>query len=616
MKPFCMDCILKIFRTFFVVLFFGISIFVVANFTSCASTGYPTGGPRDEDPPYLTSSVPTENSLNFKGDKIRLEFNELIEVSDIFQKLMVSPPVNEQPVVSARGSAILVEFNEELQPNTTYTIDFADAIKDLNEGNILEDFRFSFSTGEIIDSFQISGHLYDAEDLSPVGGALVMVHSNHSDTAFKKMVPVRLTKSNSQGYFSIQNLAQGEYRLYALEDANRNFKFDQRGERIAFHSELISPYIGKHQYIDSISTDSAVIVYKDAFLPDSLCLFLFEEENTNQYIVDYERKTRNKVDFHFNLPLLEKPGIKLVEKDLPDWYIYEHSFQHDSITLWLTDSVLIENDSLLLQLKYPILGSLGQDSIKTDTLNAYFFDTGRTRSDRGKDDEEEKQLPALSIQGLKSSLEILERLSFSFPSPIKKIDNEGINLYRMEDTIPYPVEFNLVQDPIKIRQFAIDFEREADSRYLLKIDSATISDIYGSTIDSVHQVFLIKPEDSYGIFYIEVEEPVETWLIQLLDRQGKVVRQTAVPSGGKVAFRFLRPADYFIRIVDDINANGKWDTGDFDKGIQPEKLYYFPDMINIRANWHRYISWDPLQFDIYDFVERHRGSPASQKSRR
>jgi hypothetical protein len=210
----------------------------------CASTGYPGGGPRDEDPPFMVGSTPSENALGFKGDEIRIEFNELVQVKDIFQKLMVSPPVNEQPQVTARGRDLLVKFTEELQPNTTYTLDFADAISDNNEGNVLQDFRFSFSTGEIIDSLQISGFLFDAENLAPVANALVMVHKNHADSAFIKQVPIRVTKSNTEGRFTISNLAPGEYRIFALEDANRNFRYDQPGEKNCMAFRTYFPVCG------------------------------------------------------------------------------------------------------------------------------------------------------------------------------------------------------------------------------------------------------------------------------------------------------------------------------------------------------------------------------------
>ena len=202
--------------SFLFFFFIGITLLV-----RCASTGYPTGGPKDEAPPKMVRSIPAENSLSFLGDEIVIYFNELIKVTDIFQKLMVSPPVNEQPKVTTNGKRLIIKFQEDLQQNTTYNLGFADAISDNNEGNVLENFSFSFSTGEVIDSLKISGFLFDAANLSPVSGALVMVHSNSADSAFRKQVPLRVTKTDSQGRFSIQNLSPMSYRLFALEDADR-----------------------------------------------------------------------------------------------------------------------------------------------------------------------------------------------------------------------------------------------------------------------------------------------------------------------------------------------------------------------------------------------------------
>ena len=603
------------------VLNFCVAVFILALMTglfgACASTGYPTGGPRDETPPVMIRSTPPADALSFLGDEIRIEFDEIIQVTDIFQKLMVSPPVNEAPVVTARGNTLLIRFQEDLQPNATYTLDFADAIKDNNEGNILENFTFSFSTGEYIDSLALSGNLYDAANLAPVANALVMVHTNLEDSAFLKQVPIRVTRTNTSGRFSIQNLAPGEYRLFALEDANRNYKYDQPGERIAWRTELVSPYVGMRERIDSLSTDSAVVVQEQAFLPDSLQLFMFKEDNVQQYMVDNKRPSRNRVDFVFSRPLLHPLEVSLVNKVEDDWFVYEHSLQHDSVTLWIKDSMVIKGDSLLMQLKYPVLDSLKEVSWKTDTLNAYFFDTPEVQSRSRRRDAEETEVVVtpLQVDGPKSSLEILESLTLIFPSPLQSLNREAIRLFQIVDTVPERMDFNLVRDSVRIRRYEFDFDRVPGGTYIVEADSAAFIDIYGLANAPIKQQVVVRPEDSYGIFYLNINDPRENWLVQVLDGQEKIVRSASVPSNGKIGFRYLKPGKYFARIVEDVNGNGKWDTGNFEKGLQPESLYYYPEEITIRANWDHIVPWDPHDFSIDAFVKRMRLKPQSSNRR-
>jgi uncharacterized protein (DUF2141 family) len=603
------------------VLNFCVAVFVLAVmsgvFGACASTGYPTGGPRDETPPVMIRSTPPADALSFLGDEIRIEFNEIIQVTDIFQKLMVSPPVNEAPVVTARGNTLLVRFQEDLQPNATYTLDFADAVRDNNEANILENFTFSFSTGEYIDSLAISGNLYDATNLAPVANALVMVHSNLADSAFLKQVPIRVTRTNTSGRFSIQNLAPGEYRLFALEDANRNYKYDQPGERIAWQTELVSPYVGMRDRVDSISGDSAVIVQEQAFLPDSLSLFMFKEDNVQQYMADNKRPTRSRLDFVFSRPLLHPLEVNLLNNVEDDWFVYEHSMQHDSVTLWIRDSMVIKGDSLMMQLKYPVLDSLKEVRWETDTLNAYFFEAPEVQSRSRRRDAEEtvEVVPALQVDGLKGSLEILEQLALVFPSPLQSLDREAIRMFQMVDTVPESMDFNLVRDSVRIRRYEFDFDRVPGGTYIVEVDSAAFTDIYGLVNAPIKQQVVVKPEDSYGIFYLNINEPQANWLVQVLDGQEEIVRSATVPSNGKIGFRYLKPGRYFARIVEDVNGNGEWDTGNFEQGFQPERMYYYPEEINIRANWDHIVPWDPQEFSIDEFVKRMRLKPKSSNVR-
>ncbi|WP_088653467.1 Ig-like domain-containing protein [Geofilum rhodophaeum] len=595
-------------------------LLLLLYWSACASTGYPTGGPKDEDPPVMVKSSPPANALNFLGDQIRIEFDENIQLTDVFQKLMVSPPVNTQPSATARGNVLLVQFDEELQQNATYTLDFADAVRDNNEGNILENFTFSFSTGEYIDSLAISGHLFEAADLAPVSEALVMVYADAADSLFRSRVPLRVTRTSSNGFFSIQNLAPGSYKVYGLEDSDRNFRYDQPGERIAFLSDLVVPSVGFHERLDSISADSVAVVREQAFLPDSLQLFMFQEDNAPQYLVDYKRDERHKLDFIFNRPLEGR-----LEVEVPDYsgtapWVFERSLQNDSITLWLSDSTLIRGDSLFLALSYPVRDSLQEVVLERDTVNAYFFDRspaeeeGRSRRNR-KEEEAPVVVPDLKLDGLKNSLEITETLAFSFAAPLEAVREEGLCLFEVVDSVPQLLAMTLQGDSVRLRRFTVDFERRAGASYVLEVDSAAFISIYGVANKPLKHSFSVKSEDSYGIMYFDFEKPGAHWLLQVLDRKEQVLRQAAVPANGKMGFRYLKPGDYLLRIVEDVNGNGRWDTGQLDVGLQPERLIYYPETVSIRANWDHMVPWDPADFDIYGFVERMRKSSTGNRQR-
>lgn len=588
-------------------------LFLIFLAWGCASTGYPTGGAKDVDPPVVLHSDPPANSLNFKGKEIVISYNEIIQVKDIFQKLVVSPPVNKRPVVTARGRELVIRFEEDLQPNTTYTLDFADAISDNNEGNVLQDFRFSFSTGMVVDSLSVSGFLFDATNLAPVAGALIMIHKNQADSAFKTQVPVRLAKTNQDGGFSVQNVAPGEYRLYALEDANRNYIYDQPGERIAWHSDLVIPSIEYRQRVDSIGPDSSMVVNYRAFLPDSLQVFLFQEDNAPQYLKDNKRPSRNRIDFVFNRPNKIPVDFSLArEPSAKNWFIHERSLEQDSITVWLTDSLHIKSDSLFMSLRYQVLDSLKQPVFKTDTLNAFFFQRGGEES-RPRRRDQPKEIPTLKPVSLKRTLEILSDFDFVFPTPVNQYDLSKIQLFQMVDTVQVPVEFALIRDSVRLRRFIVDYPWEPGGKYEFLADSAAFTDIYGLTSSTIKQSFGVKTIDSYGIIYVDIANPQPNWIIQVLNQQEKLVRQSKIPRNGKIGFQFLRPGDYFLRIFEDTNGNGIWDTGDFDKGQQPERLMYFPESVNIRANWDRIVPWNPAAFDIHDFVKRNRKKTGQQR---
>ncbi|MBZ4677021.1 MAG: hypothetical protein JG782_1641 [Anaerophaga sp.] len=583
--------------------------------SGCANQGYPEGGPKDESPPRMVASDPPMNATNFKGDEIEIEFNELIVLRDAMQKVVVSPPLNKPPIIRGLGNKVTVILDEELQPATTYTIDFADAIQDNNEGNPLTGFTFSFSTGETQDSLQVSGHLFEADTHTPVAGALVMAHSNHTDTAFTKTVPARVAKTNEKGEFTIMNLAEGKYRIFALEDMNRNYRFDQPGERIAWYPDLVEPTFEWRDRVDSLFKDSVtldtVLYTKElVYLPDSIQLFLFQEDFEDQYLDTRERKERHRLDFIFNRPLEDslrvKPIPSVTEKD--DWFIYERSLRHDSVMIWITDSSLIARDSLTIEAVYPVRDSLNNLVDRVDTLKMFYRDRD-TQENRKRRDGDEKEKPArvpLSVRLPGGNLDIGTSVLLSFPVPLSGIVIDSMELTQKADTVFQPVNFNIFQDSIRIRNFKIVHPWMPGGEYRLVIDSAAFQGIYGRVNNPLKSEFKIKTEESYGTLYIDVPNAGDNALLQVLNSKEEVIRKAWLPENGKLAFRYLKPGEYFLRILEDLNANGKWDTGDFSEGRQPERVHYYPEKIQLRANWDQGVTWDLNKFTIYDFVNRNR----------
>lgn len=606
------------------ISFFVLVSLLIFGFSRCANQGYPEGGPTDETPPRMISSTPPLNATNFDGDEIRIEFNELIVLKEAFQKVMVSPPLNTPPVIRGMGNQITVSFEEELQPATTYTIDFADAVTDNNEGNVLEGFSFSFSTGETQDSLEISGHVFDAYTHAPVDGVIVMAHTNHADSAFTNMVPPRVAKTNEKGEFTIRNLADGQYRIYALEDMNRDYKFDQPGERIAWHDELVEPSFEYRERIDSLFTDSVtldtvLITDELVYIPDSLKLFLFQADFKEQYLDSRDRKERHRLDFFFNREL-EKPlevNIVNAEPEKEDWFVYEHSQNHDTVMVWMNDSSLISRDSLTVELVYPVRDSLKNLEEKRDTLNMFHREREeRNRKKRGDDEEEGPKVEPLRVRSPGNTMEIGSSAYFNFPAPLAEVYLDSLSLSIEVDTVFQPVTFDLRQDSISIRRFALLHDWQPGASYQFQVDSAAFRDIYGRVNNPIEGNITIKPEDSYGILYVDASGMGNNALLQVLNNQEAIVRKGVLPKNGKLAFRYLKPGKYYLRILEDENQNGKWDTGNFSESQQPERLLYYPDVIEIRANWDQVVPWDNEEYEVYDFINRNRVKNNNRNSNR
>ncbi len=589
-------------RNYIVVLF---TLLLVIY--SCANIGVPSGGPSDEDPPVVKKSVPVNGAMNFKKEEVIIEFDEIIVLDEVSQKLVVSPPMRTKPKVQSRSNKLFIGFEEELQDNTTYTLDFSNSIKDNNEGNPIPSFVFSFSTGSVVDSFAIMGHLWDSFDLSPIKSALVMAHKNLNDTAFVKDVPVRIGKTDEEGHFAIHNLSPGKYRIYAIKDANSNYMYDQPGEDIAWLDTIVSPAMSYVAMPDTLENDSVVFHDELVYTPNDIKLFMFEEESIQQYFMGEERADSNIVSFMFKLAA-EQFSIKPLNIDFnEDWAVYEPSVNNDTIKVWLTDSLMYSKDTLDFAISYLGLDTLKQPVLVNDTLKMYYFKMPKKQSRRSKKKEGPEPEKTLQMAQAPAAVDVNKSFNFVMPTPVKRIDKNKLALYEFVDTLMHKVDFSFRQDTLLKRKYSIEPKRwTPGGKYLFVADSAAIEDVYGLECDSIGKQFSVKALDSYGTLLIKLINPQENWLVQLLGSKDQVIDQKHVPASGKFGFQYIKPGKYTLKLILDNNKNGKWDTGEYASKRQPEQVFFYPDYVEVKANWQIAVPWDLEEFDIYDFVSKNR----------
>ncbi|MCD7971763.1 MAG: Ig-like domain-containing protein [Candidatus Azobacteroides sp.] len=572
--------------------------FLLLAIYSCASIASPTGGPKDEAPPVFVRSVPEPNALNYDRNRVELYFDENIQLEKIGEKLLVSPPQKEMPVIKSSGKRITVEIKDTLQANTTYTIDFADAIVDNNEKNVLPHFVFSFSTGEIIDSLEVSGLLLNAADLEPVTGKLVGLHKNLDDSAFTTEPFYRIGSSDPYGNFSIKNLSEGTYRIYALNDLNRDYKFDQSGEDIAFTDSLIIPRFETRIKNDTIWQDSITIdtIYSyeyNKFLPDSIILFMFKEISTrNQFIQKQERLSANKFSIYLNAPAEDLPNIIPLDFTLEDWYVLEKNDTNDTLHFWIKHPMVYEKDTITLQIDYLKTDTAKQLVPATDTL---FVATRVGRQARQNKKEEKDSIETVFFRPTvttASTMEIYNPVYIEWESPVKDFDAEGILLEIKADTVWQPASYTFEQDSTRnIRTYKLTSKWEPGGEYRLTLDSLAFLSIYDTHNNTYQTNFKIKRLEEYGFLFfnlINLEGPA---FVELLNKSDKVVQKAPVENN-TAEFLFLKPDTYYARIILDENENGIWDTGNYAEKRQPEKVYYYPGSFKIIAHMEIEQDWD------------------------
>lgn len=583
---------------------------------SCASMGNPDGGPYDEEPPKFVRSTPKPFAINSKEKKVTIEFDEFIKLEKAAEKVVVSPPQLEQPEIKASGRKVVVGLVDSLRPNTTYTIDFADAIVDNNEGNPLGNYAFTFSTGTTIDTMEVSGTVLSASDLEPVKNIQVGLHSDLSDSAFMKKPFDRVSRTDSRGHFSIRGIAPGKYRIYALMDGNQNYLFDSKTEMIAFSDSIIIPAMEDAMRQDTIWKDSLTIdtiksVGYTRFLPDDIILRAFKEENDRQYLTRSERDKENHFVLTFSARADTLPTLKGLNFDERDAFIIEKTDRNDSICYWIKDSLIYQMDTLEIQMDYLATDTLDRLVPQTDTL---FLANKLTRAEREKleakaAEEKEKERKKKEKKGEKiepeptkfltlnvdapSAFDLDRNVYLSFDEPVASIDTAAIHMEIKKDSLWEEIPFLFVSDSVLPRKYEILAEWEPEKEYQLSIDSMVFKGVYGLHTNKVKQTMKVKKLDEYGTILLNITGADSTAVVELLDGSGKVLRQQRITPQNTADFYYLNPGTkFYIRLFNDRNGNGVWDTGKYSEHLQPEEVYYFPKVWEMKANFEFEENWN------------------------
>ena len=585
---------------------------------ACASMGRPQGGERDFDPPRFVRSNPAPGSVNVDRSRIIINFDENIQLDDPMNKIVVSPAQKNTPQISGVGHRVSIELRDSLIPNTTYTVDFTDAIKDLNEGNILDGFSFDFSTGPEIDTLSISGMVFQAENLEPAQGMLVGVYSNLSDTAIRTLPFERITKTNQLGQFTVRNLKPGTYRIYAVNDVNRDFHWD-RSEDVAFFDTTLTPTAVQAQHTDTIfsangDVDSVFTHAVTEFKPDNVLLTWFNENYKAQYLMDRARPEANRITLNMGapsdtLPLLRMLGGSRHGENIERWAVLNASPTRDTLEYWITDSTVILQDTIMLEARYQRTDSLDRLSWTTDTLVMNLRGKKRDRKNdterakKGKNDGDTAKAPEVPVMKVtlssRGSVDVYAPIALTFERPLARLDTSAVRLEILEDSTWYEVERPVFRpsSPLDQLHYAATYEWEPGQKYRLTVDSLGMTDIYGVNSGTISEEFTVKNLNEYANLSLAVTgldgRPA---VAELLSRQDAPVRRVPVIDGHAV-FSNITPGDYFARLFIDANGNGKYDTGILDS-IQPEEVYYYPKKIALKKNWDVDQTWDINELPI------------------
>ena len=596
-----------------------VSIIILCTI-NCARVGSPVGGEKDVLAPEIIGSTPDNYSKNFESDKIEIEVDEFVRFDNLQQNLVISPPLDEKPEIFVRGKKIIIELGkQELKKNTTYTFSFYDAIVDNNEGNAIKDYEFVFSTGNRLDSLSVNGIVLRAFDLEPEEeGVEVLLYDLLDDTIPQTTPPLYIGKPDKKGRFRINNVKADTFRIFAIIDGNRNHYFDQAGEAFAFSDSILFVSAPPEFFIDTtkkdtinidtISTDTIGIDTADVNIisidtasidttemkPDAR-LFLFTEDHSIQYLKNSTRETREHIQLVFNMPLKERK-LKITSIGIDtknEWFIKEEFVIGDTVSIWITDTILSATDLITLKLEYKKEDSTGNYISFSDTsLLRYIAPVRKGKSRQEVVGKVEKTLVLTPSIRKNAQIELNQKISIESKTPVEIVDTSKIKMFVYDDSLQINTGYNLEKDSLQIRKFSISTEWKENTKYGLFIEPGAFTSIYGYNNDTLMLDFRTRKLDYYGKIIVTLKTVTEKMIIQLLDSKGGLLKEKTEWSGNIVEFSYLKAGEYKLKAIYDRNRNGKWDTGNYEEKKQPEKVKFFNKQIKVRSNWDLKIEWN------------------------
>ncbi len=585
-------------------LYYIFIIIAAAVMYSCANIGNPSGGPIDKTPPIFMRSNPTPNAVNVKDRKIEIFFDEIVTLKDPSTKIIVSPAQTEMPRMSALGRKVTVELVDSLLPNTTYTIDFSNSIQDNNEGNAIDNFAFAFSTESVIDSMRVSGYVLDSRTLEPMQSVVVGLQSNLADSAFHKEKLQRVALTNDRGQFTIRNVSPGSYHIFALKDLDRDYKFGNPTEDIAFLDSIIVPSIGSREAADTVyndlnEIDTIMRATRPAYFPNDILLSMFNEDRKSQYLANNLRVDSTRISLTFAAASDTLPSLSIVGRnDVPDqWYTLERSQTNDTLTYWIRPPHLVSADTLIVATTYLRTDTASNLSWGTDTLK---FTFQRQKAKKKKKNEETDSLEQIRFMELhplaNGTQEVYAPLLLQTGTPIERYSREAFHLQRklQNDTTFYPAEIKSIvlrDSTLSRRDLMLKVDWEPGAAYTLAVDSLAMTDIYGLQTKPLKVDFNVRKMEEYGNIVFNIPAVRDSAIVELLDGTEKIVLRAPVKSHRAELLNLL-PGKYYARLFIDRNGNGKYDTGNYDMHLQPEETVYYPGAINLKKNWDVEQTWD------------------------
>ena len=548
--------------------------------SSCASTkAAPSGGPKDTIPPVVLAMNPADNSTNFplEDGVITITFDEYVQVKDPAKNIIVSPPLKKQVKTRIKGKSVVFSFPEPLQPDQTYSLYCGEAIVDNNEGNPYYGLGYSFSTGTAIDSMMLSGTVVDAVTLLPVANATVALYENAKDSTVITDIPSAIARSDKWGYFTVRNLKPVPYYVFAYTDGNTNNRYDQGSESIAFLDYPVVPN-------KIMSQDTVCLKYYDpkdtlACLarPSEITLNMFAETSMMQFIKDYKRFSRRGSYITFNASDVQIDSFAL-QGVSDERIIRQFNANRDSMTFWIKGEGRID-DTLRLAIKYHKTDSTGTLVPQVENLKFVApYENKRAKKSNDKEDDKRKDLLEMTVSADKTMIE-QNGIELFFPAPLTEMDTASISfIMKNPKMIESAVKYTIEEDSLESNKYIIrpDVQFAKGNEYILKFPMATFKDVNGFTNDSSITSVSLPVDEKLSSLTLELKNVNARYIIELTNPQRTTVyRKYIVDKDCELLFPYLKANEYSIRITEDLNSNGKLDTGDLLTRKQPEKVMMY-----------------------------------------